>query len=175
MITVKVAEDPAAYSEGVRRLLDEADDEFIPNLTSEDRTGVSRSNDEEWFTSIDEYVEAALRRELIVALDGDKVVGMISFEQIADMPTLEASTPTNYVTELIVAKDHRGQGIATSMYKLLINDLPEELQRRSISTKTWSTNDKHISILDTLGFECAKRIPDDRGDGIDTVYYTRMV
>ena len=154
MVTLTVVDEPTSYADGIRRLLDDADDEFVPSLTAENRTGVTRSNDEEWFTSIEEYVQAAMDRELLVALDGDSVVGMISFEPIEEMPTLDGYTPTNYVTEIVVAPTHRNSGI---------------------STKTWSTNHAHIAILDNLGFECVTRIPDDRGDGIDTVYYARSV
>lgn len=173
MVTVTLADEPAEYEEGLRRLLDSADEEFVPDLTAENRTGVTRSNDEEWFTSIDEYVQAALDRQLIAALDGDRVVGIMIFEAIDEMDDLEEYTPTNYVTELVVERDYRGQGIATKMYETILEELPADYQLASVSTKTWSTNDDHISILDSLGFECVKRIPDDRGEGIDTVYYAR--
>jgi hypothetical protein len=39
------------------------------------------------------------------------------------------------------------------------------------TTRTWSTNASHLDLLDELGFDLIKRVEDDRGDGIDTVYY----
>ena len=175
MVTVTIADDPAPYKEGIRRLFDESDEEFVPALTSENRTGVSRSDGEEWFTSIEEYVRAALDGRLVVAVDDGTVVGVLIFKRIDDMGDLREYTPTDYVTELVVGSEHRGQGVGTSMYELLIEDSAADDGCASVSTKTWSTNHAHLSILDSLGFECVKRIPDDRGEGIDTVYYARRV
>jgi len=40
-----------------------------------------------------------------------------------------------------------------------------------LATKTWSTNDAHSSLLRDRGFREVKRVPDDRRDGVDTVYF----
>lgn len=173
MVSITLAEEPEKYEEGLRRLLASADEEFVPPLTAENRTGVTRWDDEKLFTTIDEHVQAALGRRLIVGLDDDRVVGIMIFEAIDDMDDLEGYTSTNYITELIVDRDYRGRGIATRMYEVILEDLPDDYRLDSVSTKTWSTNDDHISILDSFGFECVKRIPDDRGEGIDTVYYAK--
>jgi RimJ/RimL family protein N-acetyltransferase len=40
-------------------------------------------------------------------------------------------------------------------------------------TRTWSTNAAHIAILGKFGFSQIARIENDRGEGIDTVYFAK--
>ena len=57
------------------------------------------------------------------------------------------------------------------MYAHLFDDIFPD---RSIFTRTWSTNAAHIKILDKFNFEIIKCIENDRGDGIDTVYFAKI-
>lgn len=43
----------------------------------------------------------------------------------------------------------------------------------NIFTRTWSTNFAHIKILQAFGFETVKVLKNDRGSGIDTVYFKK--
>jgi ribosomal protein S18 acetylase RimI-like enzyme len=56
------------------------------------------------------------------------------------------------------------------MYDHLFN---EKYADRNIFTRTWSTNTAHISILKKYNFREIHRIENDRGEGIDTVYFSR--
>ena len=40
-----------------------------------------------------------------------------------------------------------------------------------VRTRTWSGNDRQIGLLGSLGFREQERIVDDRGAGIDTIYF----
>ena len=42
---------------------------------------------------------------------------------------------------------------------------------RPIALRTWSTNAAQLRLMEKLGFTCVLRLPDDRGPGVDTVYY----
>ena len=43
----------------------------------------------------------------------------------------------------------------------------------NVFTRTWSTNYAHTKILDFFGFEEMARLVGDRGNGIDTVYFSK--
>ena len=52
-----------------------------------------------------------------------------------------------------------------------MTDVPEDVREPYVTTRTWDSNDRHLDLLSDLGFELLTRIEDDRGEGIDTVYY----
>ena len=96
----------------------------------------------------------------IVALCDKRVVGYVGSQAVmgeADM------------MNIAVDPAWRRRGIARSFYDLLMSLFPE--QTLLISTRTWSTNNSHISLLEKMGFTGPLRIENDRGPGIDTVYY----
>lgn len=68
---------------------------------------------------------------------------------------------------------YRRHGLAQGFYHRLMALYPRF--RRLISTRTWSGNSNHISLLQKLAFTGPVRIPDDRGPGIDTVYYYTLL
>lgn len=170
---MRPVEDRERLRSGIRSLLAATDEEFVPPLTSDARTGVARGDDEGGLGTIDEYLERCLDRPMVGAFDDGDLVGFASLSRVIDLTALEGYLPSLHV-EIIAVDDHaRGQGIATEMYRCLLTDPPEEGAAPHVSTKTWSTNHAHLAILDDLGFECVERVPDDRGRGIDTVYYAR--
>lgn len=59
-----------------------------------------------------------------------------------------------------------------SFYKQLFARLEEN---DTVTTRTWSTNHSHIHVLMKLGFELVKKIDNSRGEGVDTVYYRKIV
>lgn len=79
------------------------------------------------------------------------------------------SMPNVYISTLIVHPDMRRRGIANKLYARML----KKHSTRYIFTRTWSTNMGHIRILSTLKFYEHLRLEDDRGEGIDTVYFRR--
>lgn len=45
---------------------------------------------------------------------------------------------------------------------------------KKLKTRTWSTNDAHIHILQSIGFVMVKNIDNDRGIGINTLYFEKV-
>lgn len=174
MATVELIRDREAHASGVRELLEAVDEEFVPPLTDESRSGISRTEGEGGRTDVDGYVRRCLDRPLVGVVDDD-LLGFLSFARLRGGSAIEAYTPTNHVEILAVDPERRGEGIATRMYRYLLDDLPESHRAPYVSTKTWAENDAHIRILERLGFDLVHRVPDDRGPGIDTVYYARSV
>jgi ribosomal protein S18 acetylase RimI-like enzyme len=136
---------------------------------------VTRGQGEGGQTDLQGYVDRCLKRPLIGAVVEDTLVGFLSFEQLSNVSVIEEYTPTNHVEIIAVDPEYRGQGLGETMYQYLLDELPSDHRQPFITTKTWDTNDAHIAILEDLGFDLVHRIPDDRGAGIDTVYYARSM
>ncbi len=57
------------------------------------------------------------------------------------------------------------------LYDLIENEVPKTLSCNRISTRTWSTNKAQIHSLKKRGYKEQRVLVDDRGPGIDTIYY----
>ena len=173
MTIVPELRQPATDEMAIRRLLIAADEAFVPPLTADSRAAISRPGDERGPTSIEDYVAACLDRPLLGAVEDGRLVGFCSFEPRTDGGPLADYTPTNHVEVLVVDEAYRNHGIATGFYRHLLSSLPPAFDQPAVSTKTWSTNEPHLAILESLSFDCVHRVVDDRKPGVDTVYYAR--
>jgi ribosomal protein S18 acetylase RimI-like enzyme len=171
MTTVEYVDDPRSYADGIRRLLAAAEDEFVPPLSARQGTTQTDGLDEQRNDALDEYYEQCIDQSFVLAHDGDEVVGFLSFRPDYAIDELGACTPSDYVSTIIVAPEHRRKGYARKLYRELLTDLPGGLREPYVTTRTWDSNDRHLDLLEDLGFELLTRIEDDRGEGIDTVYY----
>lgn len=161
-----------AYALGILKLLAASEDEFIPRLSGRASTTQKNMNSNEpTVKGLMDYFGNIMEQSAIVATYDGKVVGFMSYRRNLHNMDIPVTVCDNvYVTTVIVDSRMRGKGIAGRFYKMLF-DLYRE---RYIYTRTWSTNRAHITLLGTLGFELIHTIKDDRGAGIDTVYYGRM-
>ena len=165
----------AANQNGVWKLLLRCQGEFVPPLsarhdtTQTDLAPVASAALAEK-PPLD-YFEKLLEQSFVLCFDGEKMRGFLSFIDgyscAPDIPLAD----TLYVSTILVAPEARNQGAANGMYERLFAYSSQT--GRGISTRTWSTNRSHISILEKNGFRCVLSIPNDRGAGIDTVYYKR--
>ncbi|MDR1034015.1 MAG: GNAT family N-acetyltransferase [Bifidobacteriaceae bacterium] len=150
----------------LREIIADSQDEFVPPLFS--RNSTTQSNlIENLENTGDAYVCAVASQENILFLHNDKIVGVLSYiKDTNQFPNL--FKPENaYLTTVIVDKDYRRKRIAQTMYQAF-----EQLNKRgNLYTRTWSKNDSHIKLLLKRGYAEVHRIADDRGKGIDTVYY----
>lgn len=117
--------------------------------------------------------EISRQRFLLGVENGAGVIGFLSYRDDFVLPRDDSlhEGSTFYVTTVFVDPDYRRRGITTSLYRDLIRRA--EIAGRSVSTRTWSLNDGHLALLARLGFHEVRRIVDDRGEGIDTVYLER--
>ena len=154
-------------------LLKAADKEFIPPLSARNSTRQNRLKpaadevqSEPW-----SYYEQLMEQCFILAEEENKVVGFFSYipEYAVRYPVKGETVTADYISTIIVNPQFRNRRLTRSMYELFLAMPGAEL----VATRTWSQNHAHIHILESLGFTLAERIPDDRGEGIDTVYYQR--
>lgn len=143
-------------------------DEFVPSLNSRHSTrdqsfkkGTGGSDSHEYFDS--------LKSQPILIIESDKrPIAFMSYIESYHLPN-PADTEVLYISTLIVDADYRKRGLARKLYQKLFTLYPE----KELATRTWSTNDGHLHLLNSLAFQLALTIPNDRGAGIDTVYYVK--
>ena len=100
------------------------------------------------------------------------LLGFVTFKLDLVNAVLGADTlPNLYICTLLLSPAARGKGVTAKMYAHLFDSLYPSV---NLFTRTWSTNAAHLKILDRFGFSLIKRIENDRGEGIDTVYFGKM-
>jgi hypothetical protein len=154
-------------------LLKSIDHEFIPPLSMRESTtdmhlsgpGLRAE------TGPRTYFGKLLTQNIVMAKVDGQWAGVLAFRHNSHLEILGKCNPCNYLTTIGVSPQHRNIGIARSMYRFVLNDLPPELQCPFWATRTWSTNDDHLHLLRKIGFTLKHQIKNHRGDGIDTFYF----
>lgn len=167
-------ENKQRYSREMFSMLTYSDREFVPPLsarsstTQKDLSGGISSEE-----GIRSYFEEMCRQKILGAFEGDALLGFVSFREnyISDVIGKE-QLPNIYLSTLVSKPEARGKGMTVQMYDHLFNRCYAD---RNILTRTWSTNFAHTKILEKFGFSELHRIPNDRGEGIDTVYFKRSL
>jgi len=153
-------------------MLTAADEEFIPPLSAR------RSTTQADFASADDsadgilpYFQQMCAQQILAALEEDALLGFVSFREnyVCDVIGAE-ELPNIYISTLIVKPEARGKRLTDQMYGYLFYQLYPD---RAIFTRTWSTNLAHIAILHRFGFAQFFRKENDRGPGVDTVYFKK--
>lgn len=169
--TLKCA--PEAVRADVWALVCEADDAFWPPLRARTpEQGLSVGAGEVLDAKPDAYWASIQSHALITAEDNGQVLGMMSVARDKRLEALEL-TVTAYLSTLIVAESARGRGLARRLYGRLFELAQNWSQTPNVATRTWSTNAAHLPLISQLGFEERLRLKDDRGVGIDTVYFVK--
>ena len=150
------------YMNEISDLVKRSDNEFVPPLSSRDSNSDSELKNCTNNNILD-YIDSIANQNFIVVVDNasNKLVGFLSY-----VSKVVYDIDCNYISTIIVEKDYRNKGIAGLLYQELssISDKP-------ITVRTWSTNDGQIHLLQKLGYSYLKVLKNDRGDGIDTVYF----
>ena len=104
------------------------------------------------------------------AFEEDTLLGFVSFkENYTNDVISDNNLPNIYLSTLMLKSEARGKHLTQKMYDYLFNTLYAD---RSIFTRTWSTNFAHLKILEKFHFKLIKTIKNDRGNNIDTVYFS---
>jgi ribosomal protein S18 acetylase RimI-like enzyme len=156
------------YQDDVWEILCASEKEFIPPLSERDSTTQqSFSGEKANKRGLAGYYQQMLQQEFILAVEEEKAIGFLSFIPDHFLKAEGNEFVCDYVTTIVVSHGFRGRGIAGKMYHTLF----ENRKGKSFATRTWSTNYSHIHLLKKMGFELVALLPDERGVGIDTVYY----
>lgn len=161
---------------GVWALLQECDRDFVPPLSQRNSTSQAQ------LTGLAApehalpyaYFEEIKTQHLIAAYDENgRMAAFMSFKTEYTCRELAAFGPMIYASTACVHHEDRGHGLLKAMYTLLEEQLPEQIPGDTIGMRTWSTNAAQIHELAKRGYREVARLTDDRGPGIDTVYYAR--
>ena len=158
-----------SYKEDILELLSLCDHEFVPALSARSSTTQANLLPGQKSSKIPEaYFENIINQNNFLAIEDNKVIGFMSFKinYVCENISTEYS-PNIYVTTIIVHPNFRHQGIAGKFY----DSLMKKFKHHYIFTRTWSTNSGHLRILNVLKFHQHCYLSNDRGPGIDTVYY----
>ena len=160
-------EQKCQYKQRLLQILADNDTAFVPPLSQ--RTGTTQTDFQSAGGSICAYFDRMMEQNVLAVFLEGQVVGFVSYiENLTSDVIGEDTLPNLYISTLVLQPETRGMGITKKVYAYLFNELYPE---RNVFTRTWSTNTAHIKILNSFGFEEIKRIPNDRGAGVDTVYY----
>ena len=158
----------AKYREGVKALLFAADKEFVPPLSA--RSGTTQTELEEapaQESGPEQYFRTMAAQAFVIAEKGGRVQGFMSYIPDRELDLDGEILICDYVSTIVVDPARRGKGLTGQMYRKLM----QARSGKCIATRTWSENHAHLHLLQSLGFKLALTIPDDRGPGMDTVYY----
>ena len=158
------------YRQELLEILEENDKAFVPPLSQRTNT-TQTALQGNTVGSIALYLNGVMEQKILAMLEGEKLLGFVSFREnfVSDVIE-EESLPNIYISTVVVRAKARGRSLTKKAYAYLFQILYPE---RRIFTRTWSTNEAHIKILKAFGFTELKRIENDRGAGIDTVYFQK--
>ncbi len=162
--------DKMQFETQLLHILEKNDSSFVPPLSQRTNTTQTRfQNLESDGNGVKMYFEQMMKQSVLAVLSDGQVLGFVSYieNMVSDMID-EKFLPNIYISTVLVRESARGMGLTGKAYAYLFDVL---FPNRNVFTRTWSTNVAHIKILERFGFSELKRIPDDRGKGIDTVYF----
>lgn len=160
------------YRDQIVSMLNCYSNEFVPPLTKRDSTVQKDFSVSDEGETVERYAESLLSQEVLVAtIKGyreDIVVGLASFIRNFD---ISRSLGGLYVTTILMDKAYRGMGVARRFYDKIFT----EADRAGSFTlvRTWTGNEAHMGLLKKIGFSEVRRLKNDRGEGIDTIVFSR--
>ena len=164
--------EKSVYKNQLIDMLTLSDNEFVPPLSKRSSTTqADLSPTEKSGGGVSCYFAEMSKQNILCAFTEEEILGFVSFREnyISDVIS-EDELPNIYVSTLILSPKARGRGLSTEMYSYLFDTLYPE---SAVFTRTWSTNTAHTKILSKFGFSEMLRKHNERGEGIDTVYYKK--
>ena len=152
-------------------MLVRSDREFVPPLSERSSTLDKNLKASGVGGGIDSYYREMNSQHIMVAILDGEILGFVSYREnyVCDYIS-DGKLPNIYVSTLILKPEARGKNLTKLMYAHLFDTVYPD---RNVFTRTWSQNFAHTKILSDLSFSEIERIKNDRGEGIDTVYYMR--
>lgn len=160
------------YRRAFLEMMLEADGDFVPPLSQRFVPNDKSEGAADTKNGILRYFESMKKEQILVALEGEELLGFVTFVRDLSCHCIAKDTfPNLYIGTLIVRRAARGRGITKRMYTYLFDTLCPAC---NLFTRTWSTNVAHLGILQKFGFGEIARLANDRGEGIDTVYLGKV-
>ncbi|MGN0328343.1 MAG: GNAT family N-acetyltransferase [Lachnospira sp.] len=182
MILSGLSEDSFVFRNGlteeekkeVYMILKECNEDFVPFLTKRSSTFQQNwSCTEETEQGIDAYIEEIEKQNNVLLKRNGKVIAFLSFRTPYTCRELKQYNKICYLTTICILKEYRGQKIAPQIYGQAERYIKDNYPDHIMALRTWSTNAAQLHMMEKLGFDCVARLNNDRGEGIDTVYFVK--
>lgn len=161
--------------EQVWKILCQCDEEFYPRLSARESSAQKKlaiAGEEKTNAAKPRaYFKEMIGQEFILAYEGESVVGFMTFKKNYTCEALKTFGESLYITTVCVRKDCRGKGIMNALYQHMEQEIPPKCGCKSISTRTWSLNEAQLYELSKRGYEKLAVLANDRGNGVDTIYF----
>jgi ribosomal protein S18 acetylase RimI-like enzyme len=155
------------------RVLEWTDHDFVPPLSVRQHTTLGKLKPSRVAFDLPiEHLEFLLGLNVMFAYVNNRVVGFLSFLDDFRHETLPSDDPCVLIDTVAVVPAHRRHGVARALYRALFATAVFQAHDNAV-LHTWSTNRPHGELIEALGFQVIKRIPNERGPGIDTLIYLR--
>ena len=116
-----------------------------------------------------EFIDPIIKDGNILYLkENDKIIGMITYYYF--YPDLKAA----YIDSISILEEYRGKKLG----KLLMDKCFSDLKSKNIhlvKLRTWSTNKITTNLYPKLGFKISDIVKNDRGPGIDSIYFEKHI
>ncbi len=171
-LSVACAEHLACEDEeAVLALLEETESEFVPPLskrTSTHQTDLSTPAASDR-TGVEAYFAELAGQPFLLAREGRRFAGFLSYIRGFDAGWIRLGADAVYITTICTAPEFRHRGVASALYRAL----EKRICPSAMLIRTWSTNGAQRSLLEKGGYRMVRCLADDRGPGIDTLYYLK--
>lgn len=155
-------------------ILKECDEDFCPPLSCRGGTNEkSLANAERNEEGILQYFQDVRAHSNVVLTCNGKAVAFMSFVRPYDCEELHPYQPLTYLTTLCIRHDFRGKGLSVVMYEKTMEFIKKKYPQDTITLRTWSTNKAQMHLMKRLEFQLVATLKDNRGPGVDTVYYIK--
>ena len=153
-------------------ILRECDSDFCPPLS--ERGGTSEQSlfgEAVHSDGVMDYYHDILMQETLLWKREGKTIAFMSYRPSYTCRELENLGDTVYLTTLCIRRRCRGQGLSTPIYRAVIDHIKKAYPGKHIAYRTWTTNLAQMKTAEHFGFPVIAVLKDDRGPGVDTVYF----
>ena len=157
--------------QAVYDILVECDNDFVPPLSY--RAGTKQTD---WthkgatHAGVRDYFDTVMQQHVLLWKRDGETIAFMSFRPHEVTPHLEQYGSVCYLSTLCVRHACRGQGLSPKIYRAAQQWAREHGGEITV-LRTWSTNAAQMHLMGKLGYVEKARLKDDRGAGVDTVYY----
>ena len=148
------------------------DREFVPPLSARSGTLERCLTQETIWGGPVSYFDQLTHQHVVLARVGNEPAAVMSFIRGYRDGALADWSPSTYVSTTAVLPRFRRRGLGAALNEY-VEHRPETIADRYVSRRTWSTNTGNLALLAAAGYSEVLRLPDDRGPGVDTVYFVK--
>ena len=158
----------------VYAILSECDKDFEPPLSERGST-VQKTWEKKSGDGVRNYFNEVAKQHTLLLKREKKIIAFLSFRSMEECEALKDYRDICYFTTLCIRKEYRGQGLALVLYQKAKEYVEESSRYTVMALRTWSTNKAQLHLMEKMDFHCETRLKNDRGDGIDTLYFVKEI